>query len=176
MIYIPLSFSLSLSLPFRERNPDVGLRSGRFVKATTAAMPRPQIHDHCNVSRCQSSCINIIRWPSFNYGGVAISLFGTTLFGPGTVFVCFNSIQSGYYRTRCTPAPTYRFVAMDLHFTRRPLSSMYISWFSSDEERKSGLRWINFGLIKIFIEIGSHFFLLYFWIGRREVCVLIWSA
>lgn len=57
--------SLSLSLPsFRERNPDVGLRSGRFVKAT---VPRPQIHDHSNVSRCQSSCINIIRWPSFNY-------------------------------------------------------------------------------------------------------------
>lgn len=89
-------YTLSLSLPsFRERNPDVGLRSGRFVKAT---VPRPQIHDHSNVSRCQSSCINIIRWPSFNY---AAWRFAVHRYSPGNCIRC-RSIQSGYYRTRCT--------------------------------------------------------------------------
>lgn len=73
--------------------------TSRFVKSTEP----PQIHGHSNVSWCQSSCINIIHRPSFNYtkGFVAPSRVSTVL--AWTI----EPIQYGYYRTRYT-RPTYR--------------------------------------------------------------------
>ena len=82
--------------PFRE------IRMQDYERSLCESHPTTlQIHDHSNVSWCQSSCINIIRWPSFNYDeGIRCSPSRAR-----TVFATYRraySIQYGYYRTRYT--------------------------------------------------------------------------
>lgn len=89
----------------------------------------PQIHDHSNVSWCQSSCINIIHWPSFNYAkGIRCSLSRAR-----TVFATYRraySIQYGYYRTRYT-RPTYQVATDQLYFPRHLFLFLYPCWKNS---------------------------------------------
>lgn len=103
MIYIPLSLSFSASdppsLPFRKRNPDVGLRSGRFVKATVPCHGRRSM----TIAMCPAANLRALISFGGHHSITAAWRFRCSppLFGAGTVFVCY-SIQSGYYRTRCT--------------------------------------------------------------------------
>lgn len=135
MIYIPLSLSFSLCLrPSLSAFPEEesGCRiTERSLCETHRAMLWPQIHDHCNVSRCQSSCINIIRWPSFNYGGVAISLFATVIRRRDCIRLLFNSIR--ILSDTVHPA---RLIDSSRWICILRLLPRYISWFNSGEQSK----------------------------------------